>query len=131
MLCTHRLAVGYITGIKILAKGLNPYMYRWIYNQNMLVGSACGYIYDPIQYIRVVTIQLTLQGAHYMVCNRSWHLPGNPKLVWHPARLTTEGGCVNLFIDTLHLKYPSVLFGSEGSALIHLEYLCFVIVLQQ
>ena len=23
-----------------------------------------------------------------MVCNRSWHLPGNPKLVWYPARGT-------------------------------------------
>ena len=52
-----------------------------------------------------------------MVCNRSWHLPGNPKLVWHPARLIKEGGCVDLSVDTLHLKDPLVLFGSEGSAL--------------
>ena len=52
-----------------------------------------------------------------MVCNRSWHLLGNPKLVWHPARLIKEGGCEDLFMDTLHLKDPLVLFGSKGSAL--------------
>ena len=52
-----------------------------------------------------------------IVCNRSWRLPGNSKLVWHPARLIKEGGCVVLSMHTLHLKYPLVLFGSEGSAL--------------
>ena len=52
-----------------------------------------------------------------MVCNRSWHLPGNPKLVWNSVRLIKGGGCVDLSMDTLHLKYPLVLFGSEGSAL--------------
>ena len=52
-----------------------------------------------------------------MVCNRSLYLPGNPKPVWYPARLIKEGGCVDLSMDTLHLKYPLVLFGSEGSAL--------------
>ena len=59
----------------------------------------------------------TPQGAHLMVCNRSWHLPGNPKLMWHPARLIKEGGCVDLSMDTLHLKDPLVFFVSEGSAL--------------
>ena len=57
------------------------------------------------------------QGVHFMVCNRSWHLPGNSKLVWHPACHIKEGGCVDLSMDTLHLKYPWVRFGSEGSAL--------------
>ena len=52
-----------------------------------------------------------------MVCNRSWHLPGNPKLVWHPAQLTKEGGCVDLSVDTMHLIDPLVLFGFEGYAL--------------
>ena len=33
-------------------------------------------------------------------------------LVWHPARPVKEGGCVDLY-----LRYPLVLFGSEGSAL--------------
>ena len=28
-----------------------------------------------------------------------------------------EGGCVDLSMDTLHLEYPLVLFGSGGSAL--------------
>ena len=51
-----------------------------------------------------------------VVCNRSWYLPGNPKLVWHPARLIKEGGCVDLSMDTMHLKDPLVLFGSEDSA---------------
>ena len=36
----------------------------------------------------------------------------------HPARLIKEGGCENLSMDTLHIKYPLGLFGSEGSALI-------------
>ena len=45
------------------------------------------------------------------------HLLGNSKLVWHPARLIKEWGCVDLSMVTLHLKYPLVLFGSEGSAL--------------
>ena len=53
----------------------------------------------------------------FMVCNGSWHLPGNPKLVWHPTRLIKEGGCVDMSMDTSHLKYPLVLFGSGGSAL--------------
>ena len=52
-----------------------------------------------------------------MVCNRSWHLTGNTKLVWHPARLIKEERCVDLSMDTMHLKYPLVLFWSEGSAL--------------
>ena len=52
-----------------------------------------------------------------MVCNRSCHLPGNPKLVWHPARLIKERGFVNLSMDTMHLKDTLVLFGSGGSAL--------------
>ena len=34
-------------------------------------------------------------------------------MVWHPARLLKEGGCVDLSMDTLHLNYPLVLFGSE------------------
>ena len=46
------------------------------------------------------------------------NFPENSKLVWHPARLIKEGGCVDLSMDTLHLKYPLVLSGSEGSALI-------------
>ena len=58
-----------------------------------------------------------LQGAHLMVCNRSWHLPGNPKLVWHPVRLIKEGGCVDLSMDTQHLKYSLVVLVYEGSAL--------------
>ena len=52
-----------------------------------------------------------------MVCKRSWHLPVNPKLVRHRARLIKEGGCVDLSMDTLHLNFPLVLFVSEGSAL--------------
>ena len=52
-----------------------------------------------------------------MVCNRSWHLPGNLKLVWHPDCLIKVGGCEDMSMNTLHLKYPLVLFGSEGSAL--------------
>ena len=65
----------------------------------------------------MIVIPLTPQGAHFMVCNRSWDLPGNPKLVWHPARLLKEWGCVDLSMDNLHLKDPLVLFGVEGSAL--------------
>ena len=52
-----------------------------------------------------------------MVRNRSWRLPVNPKLLWHPARLIKEGGCVDLCMDTMHLKDPLVLLGSEGCAL--------------
>ena len=59
----------------------------------------------------------TPQGVHLMVCNRSLNLSVNPKLVWHPAYNIKEWGCVDLSMDTLHLKYPLVLFGSEGSAL--------------
>ena len=40
------------------------------------------------------------------VCNRSRHLVGSPKLVWHPACLIKEGGYVDLSMDTLHLKIP-------------------------
>ena len=47
----------------------------------------------------------------------SSNLPQNPKLVWHPACLIKEWVCVDLSMDTLHLKHPLVLFGSEGSAL--------------
>ena len=62
----------------------------------------------------------TLSFKHsYSICylargSRSWHLPGKPKLVWHPARLRNEWGCVDISMDTLHLRYwyPLVLFGS-------------------
>ena len=52
-----------------------------------------------------------------MVVKRSRHLPGNPKLKLHTARLIKEGGCVDLSMDNMHLKDPLVIFGSEGSAL--------------
>ena len=51
------------------------------------------------------------------MCDRSWHLPENSKLVLHPARLIKEGGCVYLSMDAMHLKDPLVLFGSEGPVL--------------
>ena len=35
----------------------------------------------------------------------------------HPPYLIKEGVCVDLYRDNLHLKYPLVLFGSEGPAL--------------
>ena len=70
---------------------------------------------------QLVSIQISCKGhiilASSMVCNRSWHLPGNPSPVWHPARLVKERGCMDLSMDTLHLNDPMVLFGSEGSAL--------------
>ena len=55
---------------------------------------------------------------------------GNLKLVWHPARLIIEGTCVNLSMETMHLKDPRVLFGSEGPDLtlffiFHLDVLYF------
>ena len=53
----------------------------------------------------------------HTVCYTSWLLPGNRKLVSHPACLIKEGGCEDLSMDTLHLKYSLVLFGSGGSAL--------------
>ena len=37
--------------------------------------------------------------------------------MYKAARLIKVWGCVELSVDTLHLKYPLVLFGSEGSAL--------------
>ena len=37
--------------------------------------------------------------------------------MWHPDGLIKEGGCVDLSVGNLHLKYTLVLFGSEGSAL--------------
>ena len=52
-----------------------------------------------------------------MVFNRSWQLPGNLKLVWHPARHIKEEEGVELSTDTLHLKDPLVLFGYQGAAL--------------
>ena len=55
--------------------------------------------------------------ACWMVSNRGCSLQGNPKLVWHPACLMKEGAYVNLCLDTMHLKYPLVLFGFEVSAL--------------
>ena len=35
----------------------------------------------------------------------------------HPACLIKEWGCVDLSMDTMHLKNPLVFFGFEGSAL--------------
>ena len=76
-------------------------------------------------------------GAHLIACKRSWHFPGKPKLVWHPAHRIKEWGCIDMSMDTQHLKYPLVLFGSEGSALTLARFLLspgismLVIVLQQ
>ena len=71
-----------------------------------------------------------------MMCDRSWHLLGNPKLVLHLAQIIKEGGYVDLSVDAMHLKDPLVLFGLEGFALslflfffVRIELMCFVIVL--
>ena len=48
------------------------------------------YVYIYICIFMCVCVYLSIylipQGAHPLgllnVCNRSWHLPGNPKLVW-------------------------------------------------
>ena len=32
-----------------------------------------------------------------MVCDRSGHLPKNPKLMWHLARLIKEGVCGSVY----------------------------------
>ena len=68
----------------------------------------------PIKYI--------LQGAHPidLVNGVQSELapPGEPyKLVRQPACIIKEGGCVDLSMDTMHLKDPLVLFGHKGSAL--------------
>ena len=55
--------------------------------------------------------------ACLMWCNKSWHLPGNPKLVLHPTCLINKGGFVDLLIDTMHLKDPLIIVGSDGPAL--------------
>ena len=52
-----------------------------------------------------------------MLCNRIWHLLGNPKLVWEPTRLRKERGYVDLSMDTMHLNDPLTIFGSECSSL--------------
>ena len=64
-----------------------------------------------------------------MVCNRSWHLPGNPKLVWHPVRLINKGGCVDLFVDTMHLKDLSLDLKAPFLPFFffHLELICFAL----
>ena len=40
------------------------------------------------------------------------HFPISVDLAWHPSRLTKEGGCIDLFVSTMHLKGPLVLFVS-------------------
>ena len=37
------------------------------------------------------------QGAHLMVCSRSWHLPGNPKLVATLLALLKKGMCGSVY----------------------------------
>ena len=51
------------------------------------------------------------------MCNRSWHILGNPQLVRHSACLTQEWGCAELSVDTMHLNDLLVLFEFECSAL--------------
>ena len=65
-------------------------------------------LYSPIDTSRKRQTLL----ASLKVCNRRWHLPGNPELLWHPARLIKEGGCVDLSMGTMNLKDSLVLFGS-------------------
>ena len=55
--------------------------------------------------------------ACWTVCNRSRYLPGNLKLVWHPAHHVKGGWFVDLSMDTMHLKEPWLLFGAVCSAL--------------
>ena len=43
-----------------------------------------------------------------VVCSRDLHLPGNPKMVWHPYHFKKEGRCVDLSMDTIHIKDPLV-----------------------
>ena len=61
-----------------------------------------------------------------MVCNSSWHLPGNPKLVWHPVRLVKEGGCVDLSMGTRQLNYPLYWSSLDLKALLLLHLFLFL-----
>ena len=59
-----------------------------------------------------------------------------PQMAWHPARLIKRG-CVDMSMDTMHLKDPWYSLDLKALLLLllfsffHLEWLCFVIVLQQ
>ena len=44
--------------------------------------------------VLVLAFQPPRKGHTLWWCNGSWHLPGNPKLVRHPAYLIKEEGCV-------------------------------------
>ena len=59
-----------------------------------------------------------------MVCNRSWHLPGNPELVWQPAHLIKEGGFVALSMDTACI-YKIPWFSMDLKALLFLSLFSF------
>ena len=86
----------------------------------ILVGKLKNYLFINRNRFRLFITQ-PCKGDTLLACamvwNRSWHLPRNPKLVWHPARLIKEGGRVDLSVDAMHLKDPSVIVGFEGSAL--------------
>ena len=43
----------------------------------IIIASRCFYVIDMINHY----VDIYRLGAHLMLCNRSWHLPGNPKLV--------------------------------------------------
>ena len=78
-------------------------------------------------HIRVVVMTEWSKALPLLACsmlgNSSWHLPWYPKLVWRTARLIKEGGFADPSMDTMRLKDPLVLFGSEGSALTLLLFL--------
>ena len=70
-----------------------------------------------------IYIYIASASYHPMVCNRSWHLPGNPKLGWHPAHLRGMCGFVYGYRAS---KNPLVLFGSKGPALTLTLFILFI-----
>ena len=76
---------------------------------------------------RVDPQDITLKRAPLMVCNSGWRISENPQLVWHPARLIKEWGCVDLSMDTLHLDIP---WSSLYQKALLLLYLFFFIHLE-
>ena len=49
---------------------------------------ACGDALIITVPVLICIACITYPARNTLVCNRSWHLQGNPKLVWHPTRDT-------------------------------------------
>ena len=85
----NKCLVAFFDGAKAFDTMSMEGLFKQMYIHLVSKERHCGYCIDDILMLIVriyrEMFQTDISTPHLMVCNGSWHLTGNPKMVWHPA----------------------------------------------